>query len=332
MLANSFEIRLFVGPCPRSFHLSYKAISSTRATYSYVLCGWHIRSDIALTGVPTSERAGETDVFIQIAPGDSPVGKNAGRFIEHSVERSLINITNVADFEITEGRQIRVWPMAAARQKDIEIFLFGPAWATLCHQRGMLPLHASAIVSRGGITAFAGHSGSGKSTIAALLNSLGYELLADDILPVSFDQNLIPGAWPYLRRLKLHRDPIVQLALTPAEMVGDTLDEKYFVFPKRTANDKWRVLKRLYLLEKNVTDSHLTMEKITGADAVRALIDQTYHFNYILGTRLLGHHLAFCARLASKILVYRLRWPPVCGEEKKRASIICTHLESGSQS
>src|SRR5262245_41882919 len=35
-------------------------------------------------------------------------------------------------------------------QKDIEIFLFGPVWATLCHQHGMLPLHASAIVTKAG--------------------------------------------------------------------------------------------------------------------------------------------------------------------------------------
>ena len=119
----------------------------------------------------------------------------------------------------------------------------------------MLPLHASAIVTGKGITAFAGHSGAGKSTTAALLNSLGYELIADDILPVSFNQNSIPGAWPYLRRLKLHRDPIIQLAFTPTEMVSETLDkEKYFVRPKRTGDDKWRRLERLYLLENDVTD------------------------------------------------------------------------------
>jgi hypothetical protein len=294
-----------------------------------MLCGWHTRSDIPLTGVPESVRGSENvDVVIQIAPGDSPIAKNAGRLIEHSVECSLIRIENVADFEIRGGQQIRVWPTAGAKQKDIEIFLFGPAWATLCHQRGMLPLHASAIVANGGITAFAGHSGAGKSATAALLNSLGYELLADDILPVGFNQNSIPGAWPYLRRLKLHRDLIIQLAFTPAELVSETLDkEKYFVRPKRTDDDKWRRLERLYLLENDVTDSHVPIEQITGADAVRALVDQTYHFNFILGTRRFGDHLAFCTRLASKILVYRLRRSPLGDKGKRLGSLICAHLE-----
>src|SRR2546429_642560 len=82
-------------------------------------------------------------------------------------------------------------------------FLCGPVWATLCHQRGLLPLHASAILTDGRITAFAGRSGVGKSTTAALMHSLNYQLFADDILPITFDKNSEPGAWPYLRRLKL---------------------------------------------------------------------------------------------------------------------------------
>jgi hypothetical protein len=306
-----------------------KAISGTRATHFYTLCGWHTRSDIPLTGVPKSARGGESvDIVIQIAPGDSPVAKNERRFIEHSVESSLIKIENIADFEIRKGRQIRVWPTAGAKQKDIEIFLFGPVWATLCHQRGVLPLHASAIATKRGITALAGHSGAGKSTVAATLSSLGYELLADDILPVSFNQNSIPGAWPYLRRLKLHRDPIIQLAFTPTEIVSETLDkEKYFVRPRRTGDDKWRRLERLYLLENNETASHAPIEQITGADAVRVLVDQTYHFNFIFDTRRFGHHLAFCTRLASKIVIYRLRRSPFSDSREKLGSLISAHLE-----
>ena len=92
--------------------------------------------------------------------------------------------------------------------------------------------------------------------------------------------------------------------------MSETLDtEKYFVHPKRTGDDKWTRLERLYLLENDETDSHAPIEQITGADAVRALVDQTYHFNYILGTRRFGDHLAFCTRLASRILIYRLRRP-----------------------
>jgi hypothetical protein len=303
--------------------------SPIAATHAYILCGWRTHSEIPLTSVPTLVNdAGNVEIMIQIANGRSPITTyTASSLFHHSVECSLIRVENVADFEIREGRQIRVWPAAGATQKDIEIFLFGPAWATLCHQRGILPLHASAIVTGKDITAFAGHSGTGKSTTAALFNSLGYELIADDILPVSFNQHSIPGAWPYLRRLKLHRDPIIQLALTPAQTVSETLDKnKYFVSARHTSHDKWRRLDRLYLLEHELTDSQI-LERITGADAVRALVDQTYHYSFIRSTRRFGDHLRFCTRLASNILIYRLRQPRSGDAGKEFGSLIRAHLE-----
>ena len=112
-----------------------------------------------------------------------------------------------------------------------------------------------------------------------------------------------------------------------------SIKEKYFVRPKRTGDDKWRRLERLYLLENEVTDcSQVPIEQITGADAVRALVDQTYHFNFILGTRRFGDHLAFCTRLASKILIYRLRRSPLSDAGQKLSNLICAHLEGGEAS
>jgi hypothetical protein len=302
----------------------------TDPSYPYILCGWHTHSEIPLTCVPISiDGVGNPDVMIELASGVSPVQKDRRKFaVQHSVEWSTIRIEDVADFEIRHGRHIRVWPAAGAKQKDIEIFLFGPAWATLCHQRRILPLHASAVVTKKGIAAFLGHSGAGKSTTAALLTSLGYELITDDILPLSFNQKLIPGAWPYLRRLKLHRDAITRLAFSATETVSELLDkEKFFFLPERAADDRWRSLKRVYLLEHNPLDSLVTIERITGADAVRALVDQTYHFNFILGARMHGTHLAACTQVASKIAVFRMRRSLSSYGIKELGGVVCEHLE-----
>jgi hypothetical protein len=298
--------------------------------HAYMLCGWRTYSEIPLTGVAalSGDKEKETDVMIQVVTGPSPVPESMDRFLfRHTTEYSIISVKDVADFEIKGGRQIRIWPTQKATQKDIEIFLLGPAWAILCHQRGLLPLHASAIVTGIGITAIAGHSGAGKSTTAALLNTWGYELITDDILPVSFNQNSIPGAWPYLRRMKLHRDPITEFAFTPMEVVSESLDkEKYFVYPQRSNEDMWRRLERLYLLEDKPADSHFPIEPIGGADAVRALVDHTYHFKFIVDTQRLGDHLAFCSRLAAKIRIYRVRRPQFDVGDKLE-SLIYAHLK-----
>jgi hypothetical protein len=316
------------------FHLSERVAVSTRVPYAYILCGWHTHSDVPLSNVPTSVRGGESvNILIRIAPGNSPMAKSLDRseraFFEHSTERSLIGIEDVADFEVSRGQQISVWPVAGAAKKDIELFLFGPVWATLCHQRGILPLHASAIVTKRGITAFAGASGAGKSTIAALMGSLGYALVTDDILPVSFRQNSVPGAWPYLRRLKLQGDSITELDLTRSEVVSETLDkEKYFVRPNCIANDNWSRLERVYLLENDPTASRIAIDQITGAEAVRTLVDHTYHFNFILDTGRFREHLALCTQLASKIDLYRLRRPGGFGAGNELGAFICAHLKN----
>jgi hypothetical protein len=302
--------------------------------HRYLLCGWQTHSQIPLTSLPTSlNDGGDVDVVIEVATCDPPFPKSTGCFVfQHSAEYSLIKVESIADFEIREGRQIRVWPTPGVARKDIEIFLFGLAWATLCHQRGLLPLHASAIVTGKGIAAFTGHSGAGKSTTAALLGSLGYEMIADDILPVSFNQHAMPGAWPYLRRLKLHHETIAKLAFTPAEVVSEKLDSKrYFVQPKSTSYDKWRRLDRLYLLENEPSGKDASIERLTGADAVRAIVDQTYHLDFILGTRRFGDHLAFCTRLASKVPIYRMRRPQSSEAGCSFRSRICAHLDGAAK-
>ena len=144
--------------------------------------------------MPTSllSNGESVDVEIEIASGSSPISQYAGATkITHSADYSLIGIRDVADFEVVRGRHIRVWPAPGAKEKDIEIFLFGWAWAAMCHQQGLLPLHASAIHCNTGITAFVGHRGAGKSTIAGLLGLFDYPLVADDILAVGFDQDSV---------------------------------------------------------------------------------------------------------------------------------------------
>jgi hypothetical protein len=109
--------------------------------------------------------------------------------------------------------------------------------------------------------------------------------------------------------------------------VSEALDkERYFVCPKHAADDQWSRLERIYLLEVDPICSNVSIERITGAEAVRTLIDQTYHFDFILGSGRVRDHLALCTYLASKVAVYRLRRSPSIRAGSELGSIICTHL------
>jgi hypothetical protein len=302
-------------------------VSRLSKKYAYMLCGWQTNSNIPLTSVPPSSSSCQpVDVLIEIAPGQSPIA-DVQEWAD-TPDCMLIRIRDVADFEVKDGRQIRIWPTAGAATKDIEIFLLGTVWGALCHQRGILPLHASAVVTGGVITAFAGDSGAGKSTTAALMSSLDYELIADDILPVSFNHSSVPGAWPYLRRLKLRADSITELALTPMEFISERFEkERYFVRPKYVADDKWRRLERIYLLETDSNVSGVTIDRITGGEAVRTIVNQTYRLDCVRDNDQFGDHLAFSTRLASKVAIYRLRRQPSLPSGAELKSAICAHLE-----
>jgi hypothetical protein len=313
----------------RDLHLPRTSGLECGAAFDYVLCGWHTRSDLPLTAVPTQPRVGEdVDVRIEIAQGASPLAACTRPYVfKHSAAQSLIKIGEIAEFEVSEGRRIRVWLAPGAARKDAEIFLLGPAWASLCHQRGLLPLHASAIRTAHGLVAFSGHSGAGKSTTAAAMVASGYELVTDDVLPIGLNQDASPGAWPYLRRMKLRSEPIAQLALSPIEVVSTRLDrEKKFVRPQFAARDEWVRLERIYLLDSGPGASRI-IHRIVGADAVRALVDQTYHFAFVLKSARFRDHLEMCARIAARVPIYRMPRFVGLDMENGLAAVIRAHLD-----
>lgn len=67
--------------------------------------------------------------------------------------------------------------------------------------KGIVALHASAVVIDGGTVGLLSHSGNGKSTLAAALVQTGYPLLTDDILAVVWRGETCVGypAYPWMR-------------------------------------------------------------------------------------------------------------------------------------
>ena len=141
-----------------------------------------------------------------------------------------LTVPGLATFAVRGGTHVSVEREQGADLRDLQGYLTAWVFGVLCHQNGMLPLHASAVARDGRATAFLGDSGTGKSTFAAFLGRRGYSLCSDDICllretPESMD--VVPvAAW-----LKLWRGTLDALG-EPVEGENQTFsdEDKYRVY------------------------------------------------------------------------------------------------------
>jgi hypothetical protein len=119
---------------------------------------------------------------------------------------------------LRHGREITLDPRLEWALDLLRLYLPRPVLALLLHQRGLLVLHASAVSLDGGVVAFLGHSGRGKSTTAATLHARGCAVVADDVVAVDLGASGGPAALPGLFQLKLWPDAVTALGESPEDL------------------------------------------------------------------------------------------------------------------
>ncbi len=128
----------------------------------------------------------------------------------------LLSIPEVARFHAFGGSRVRVDLAPGAARSDVSAFLLGSVFGALCHQNGLLPLHASSVAAAGSVVAFLGESGAGKSTLAACLQARGYRIFSDDICLLEESAGEM-RAVPVAGWLKLWRQSLDHLAIDPEQ-------------------------------------------------------------------------------------------------------------------
>jgi hypothetical protein len=185
------------------------------------LLAWEGRADAATDLV---FRLGKVPEALENPDHVAPLFQTKGR------SEYLLIVRGSARILIRDGREITVDPEPGVDPAGIRAVLSGPVQAVLWHQRGLLPLHANAVVINGRAVALAGHSAAGKSTLAAILMARGHRMMTDDICIVDTRNGAEPSVLPGYPRLRLWRDTLDHLGIPteglPRALVGK---EKYFV-------------------------------------------------------------------------------------------------------
>jgi hypothetical protein len=242
--------------------------------WAYRAFGFSIGSAMPLPELLESAPVGPPDVRLRcgIPLADLPAGVEAEPFIETGAGVSQIR-TPAGRIRIADGCAIDLDPTAGAADVDLSPYVLGSALAILCHQRGLLPLHASAVAVQGGAVAFVGASGAGKSTLAASLARAGFQVLCDDLCAVTFRAEQ-PVFELGVTRLKLCRDSLEMLGadIGTLDPIGDT--GKYALptgFRREASGSGAIPLRALYCLTtKDGGDPRL--RRLRGPEAAAALL------------------------------------------------------------
>ena len=123
-----------------------------------------------------------------------------------------LTVEGIGRFRISNAEQI-AWKRAdgTVSDQDLRTFLLGSAVGALLIQREMVVLHGNALERNGQAIVCLGHSGAGKSTLAYALMQQGWRLLADDLVAITPDGQVLPG----IPRIKLWHDAAKAFGLDP---------------------------------------------------------------------------------------------------------------------
>lgn len=204
---------------------------------------------------------------------------------------------------------IRCQPEAGGRSDLLPIMFAGTVLAFLLTLRGHLVLHASAVSSGGRALAFAGQSGRGKSTLAALTAALGARIVTDDVLLVDVDGGpRCRGNAGELRLRPAAQGLAASFGKTAAHRV--TADERLAVLPQRRETG-WVQLGAIVVPHPSRDAEQIDVETVSPSDAMLSLLA----FPRVHGIRprdLLNRQFTLLGQLVRTVPVYNvvIPWGP----------------------
>ena len=283
----------------------------------YSLAGLRIASDLPLPGLApcgdNNEVSSHDEIVIRRACVPESLSSVRLAFPEGQLNENefLLKIPGVGKYLLRHGNEILIEQAPSSYFTEFCAYLLGIMFGVLGHQRGIPPLHASAIDFADGCVAFVGGAGAGKSTLVAALAPRGHEVIADDICFLELGDKREVRAWPGVNRIRLWED-----AMTALGREGPGVEpvwrgwNKYFipVHPQRNPM-KPRRLHRVYQLHVAPNDSLPGVNRLQGTAAIEVLMQNIYQLGVAEWMGVKPAAFIHCAAAASRVPVFRFSRP-----------------------
>ncbi len=268
----------------------------------YTISGLRLRSEIELPElVPADETAAQAEVRVVRAETpealENPI--NSGVLYQAAPSQFLLKMPNIARYLVRKGNEIIVEPAPGSLAEEVRLFLLGTVWAALLHQRELLVLHASSILTAKGAVILMGRSSVGKSSLAAAFYRRGYPVLADDTVALDVvDSQAL--AYPSFPQLRLWPDMLQALKIELDETLPLRPKLPKRAFPTHQGfSTRPQTVCSIYLLGSHIEDE-IKMEKFQGMARFSTLLNNTFREKFLGGLGIRPAHFQKVSQVAQK--------------------------------
>jgi hypothetical protein len=288
------------------------------AAVTYRLHNLYIRSDVSLDEPAVENQTADVEirrgeprtVSDEVPPGEVVVRLNLHDRVWYSATHDgggyTLRFPNLCDFALSEDCSSITWhPLEAVDEGFIGMMLKGTVLSFALSLRGELLLHSSAVTIDGEAVAFAGLSGMGKSTAAALLCAGGAPLLADDALRVDLGSPIVCFRGASSLRLRESAASILDLFETRPR-VGETPDGRLAIYPP--SGESAVPLGAVVVPHPDREIERVSIEPILGAEAFWTML----RFGRVMGwqqQRRIQQQFFQISRLVRETKIMRARIP-----------------------
>lgn len=273
---------------------------------------------------------------VTVVYGDLPLPPSgslaAGPLRQVTPGEARYGLPGVARLLVRGGNEILIERQPEADDAMVRLLLLGTGMALLLHQRGLLPLHASAIVAPAGAVLFMGHSGAGKSTLLNEFLRRGYPMLAEDLAAVRLATDGAAWVEPGVQTTKLWADSAAMLGQPTDGLARVRPELEKYVVPVNDAlaADPAR-LAVIYTLAPH-NQPTIDLHERRDARKFNALLDHTWQKLVVKRMGLHGAHFQRAIAVANQARIVRVQRPDEGFRLKELADAIEADFVSNLQS
>jgi len=273
--------------------------------FTYKAFGLIIKSQFSIPEFIVSD--GVPDVEIKIGKVPEQLSRVTKKGVKYQATKNefLIDVDNVAKYYIKNGCEIIVETNKDKIDKEVRLFLLGSVFGALFLQRGLIPIHGSAIKFGNSACIFSGVSGVGKSSLAASFIKKGFSFLADDISVIDNNMHVVPG----FPNIKLWKDVLDKLDISDENLNEIRPEIKKYHLPVETFFSKEPLpIDTFFIINPKNTPGY-EYEELTGLQKFNAVKNNTYRYRFVGGLETQLDHFQVLNKLIPIIKVYRISRP-----------------------